>query len=124
MSWWLVFFGPLILSIFGASYAGAHWPLVLFMVSQLFRAAGGMNQHLAVAGWLSDAQRQCLHLRRALAGGGSMLLTPSLGLLGMAIAVVLAEAAWAAVLGLQAQRYSGYRGDIFAALRFHRAPAE
>ena len=118
------FFGPLILSIFGAQYAGAHWPLVLFMLSQLFRAAGGMNQHLlSLDGFQTRSVNACIFSVMLLVGT-AMLLTPSLGLFGMAIAVVLAEASWAGILGLQAQRYSGYRGDIFAAIRFHRARTE
>ena len=119
-----IFFGPLILSVFGKDYAGAHWPLVLFMVSQLFRAAGGMNQHLlSLDGFQTRSVNACIFSITLLAAA-AMFLTPSLGLLGMAIAVVLAEASWAAILGIQAQRYSGYRGDIFAALRFRRAAAE
>ena len=46
------------------------------------------------------------------------------GVMGMGVAVLLADAAWAGILGLQAQRYSGYRGDIFAGMRIPRQPAE
>ena len=119
-----VFLGPLILGIFGAGYAGAHWPLVLFMVSQLFRAAGGMNQHLlSLDGFQTRSVTACV-LAVALLLVAAAFLTPLLGLMGMAISVVLAEASWAAILGFQAQRYSGYRGDIFAGFRFRRDPAE
>ena len=118
------FFGPLILKVFGADYSGAHWPLVLFMVSQLFRAAGGMNQHLlSLDGFQARSVYACIFSVTLLVAA-AMILTPPLGLFGMAIAVVLAEASWAMILGIQAQRYSGYRGDIIAALRFHRAAAK
>jgi O-antigen/teichoic acid export membrane protein len=119
-----VFFGPLILNVFGADYSGAHWPLVLFMVSQLFRAAGGMNQHLlSLDGFQARSVYACIFAMTLLVAAATFL-TPRFGLLGMAMAVVAAEASWAMILGLQAQRYSGYRGDILAALRFPRAPVK
>ncbi len=119
-----VFFGPLILSVFGPDYGGAHWPLVLFMVSQLFRAAGGMNQHvLSLDGFQKRTASACVFSLSVLAAAAS-LLTPLWGVLGMALSVLLAEAVWAAILGLQAHHHSGYRGDILAALRAIRQPAE
>ncbi len=119
-----VFFGPWILAVFGEEYQGAHWPLVLFMVSQLFRAAGGMNQHLlSLQGYQARSASACA-AAVALLFAAASLLTPMLGLMGVAIAVILSEAAWAGILGLQAHRYSGYRGDLLAGVRFHRAPAE
>ena len=109
-----IVFGPFILGIFGPDYKSAHWPLVLFMVSQLFRAAGGMNQHLlSLEGYQMRSAGACV-VAMALLAGAAFVLTPSLGLLGMAIAVIIAEAAWAAILGVQAQRHAGQRGDIFA----------
>lgn len=119
-----IVFGPLILSVFGPDYASAHWPLVLFMASQLFRAAGGMNQHLlSLDGFQTRSVSACVVAVAVLAATAS-LLTASLGLMGMAIAVLLSELTWAAILGLQAQRYAGYRGDILAGLRHRRAAAE
>ena len=117
-------FGPLILSVFGADYAGARWPLVMFMLSQLFRAAGGMNQHLlSLDGYQARSATACVAAMLILLTASS-LLTPGWGVFGMAVAVMLSEAAWAAILGLQAQRYAGFRGDIFAGWSFHRSPAE
>lgn len=117
-------FGPRILGVFGAEYVGAHWPLVLFMISQLFRAAGGMNQHLlSIDGYQARSAKACL-LSVAVLLAAAMTFTPFLGVLGMALAVLLADAVWAGALGLQAQHYSGYRGDIFAVMRIPRQPAE
>lgn len=116
--------GPLILAIFGPDYQGARWPLVLFMVSQLFRAAGGLNQHLlSLDGYQTRSVWACVTSVMLLIAASS-LLAPRFGLEGVAVAVLLAEACWAMVLGLQAQRYAGYRGDIFANFRFHSEPAE
>ena len=119
-----ILFGSLILSVFGDGYRGAHWPLVLFMLSQLFRAAGGMNQHLlSLRGYQTRSVWPCVFAMALLVAGAS-LLTPALGLLGMACAVILAEASWATILGFQAQRYAGVRGDIFARSTPRAAPAE
>lgn len=116
--------GPLVLGVFGAEYRDAHWPLVLFMVSQLFRAAGGMNQHLlSLNGFQTRSLWACLSAMIVLAGGAAVL-TPMFGLMGMAAAVLMAEACWAMMLGVQAQRHAGVRGDVFAALSFRNSPAE
>ena len=115
-----IFFGPLILKVFGGEYASAHWPLVLFMVSQLFRAAGGMNQYLlSIDGFQGRTANSCIFAVAVLVGVAT-LLTPVYGVMGMAMAVVIADFCWAAILGLQAQRYAGYRGDILAVLHFQR----
>lgn len=116
--------GPLILSIFGPDYQGARWPLVMFMASQLFRAAGGLNQHLlSLDGYQTRSVWACVTAVTLLTAA-SGLLAPQFGLVGMAAAVMMAEACWAVILGFQAERYAGYRGDIFANFRFHNEPAE
>ena len=112
--------GPLVLRIFGPQYVVGHWPLVLFMVSQGFRAASGMNQHLlSIDGHQSKTAGSCLFAVSALALAAS-LLTPRYGVMGMAIAVIVADAIWAVMLALQARRYTGRRGDILALLRASR----
>lgn len=114
-------FGPLILGIFGPDYAAAHWPLVLFMLSQLFRAAAGMNQHLlAIDGYQTHTATSCAVAVLVLILGAA-LLAPVFGMMGMAWAVVLADLVWAGLLGFQAQRYTAFRGDIFAVAQFRRA---
>ena len=105
-------FGTLALRIFGAEYEAGHWPLVLFMVSQAFRAASGMNQHLlSLAGYQIRTAGSCLVAMGVLIAG-TALLAPSRGVMGLAIAVILADAVWAALLAIQAQRLTGRRGDI------------
>ena len=45
-------FGTHALRVFGAEYEVGHWPLVLPMISQTFRAASDMNQYLpSLAGY-------------------------------------------------------------------------
>ena len=108
--------GPLALRVFGAEYEAGHWPLVLFMVSQAFRAASGMNQHLlSLAGHQVKTAGSCL-VAVAVLIGGTALLTPGFGVMGLALAVVIADAVWAMLLALQAQRLTGRRGDIIGVL--------
>ena len=115
-----ILFGPLILSVFGQDYAAAHWPLVLLMVSQLFRAASGMNQYLlSIDGYQGRTANSCIFAVMVLVACASVL-TPWFGVLGMAMAVVIADILWAAALAIQAKNYAGYRGDILAILKFER----
>lgn len=119
-----VFLGPLVLSVFGDQYRGAHWPLVLFMVSQLFRAAGGMNHHvLSIDGYQARSAGSCMMALTVLVAG-ALLLAPAHGVLGLAVAVVVADLCWAAVLGIQAQRHAGFRGDILALVQRRPMPAD
>ena len=111
-----MFFGPLALSVFGAEYEAGQWPLVLFMISQAFRAASGMNQHLlSLAGYQIKTAGSCL-VAMAVLTGGTALLTPNFGVMGLALAVLIADAVWAGLLALQAQRLTGRRGDIIGVM--------
>ncbi len=111
-----ILLGPLALRIFGAVYEAGHWPLVLFMISQAFRAASGMNQHLlSLAGYQIKTAGSCL-VAMAVLVGGTALFTPSHGVMGLAYAVLIADAVWAGLLALQTQRLTGRRGDIIGVL--------
>jgi O-antigen/teichoic acid export membrane protein len=97
---------------------------VLFMLSQLFRAAGGMNQHLlSLDGHQARSAKACI-LSLAVLVAAAFLLTPVLGVMGMALAVIMADLVWAAALGVQAQQHAGYRGDILAVFSFRKAAGE
>ena len=66
--------GPWALRIFGSEYEAGHWPLVLFMISQAFRAASGMNQHLlSLAGYQMKTAGSCLVAVAVLIGGTALL---------------------------------------------------
>jgi O-antigen/teichoic acid export membrane protein len=111
-----ILFGPWALRIFGAEYEVGHWPLVLFMVSQAFRAASGMNQHLlSLAGFQVKTAGSCL-VAVAVLIGGTTLLTPGFGIMGLALAVVVADAVWTLLLARQAKRLTGRRGDIIGVM--------
>jgi O-antigen/teichoic acid export membrane protein len=109
-------FGPWALRIFGPEYELGHWPLVLFMISQAFRAASGMNQHLlSLAGYQIKTAGSCL-VAMAVLIGATALFTPDHGVMGLAYAVLIADAVWAGLLALQTQRLTGRRGDIIGVL--------
>lgn len=115
-----VLFGDRVLAVFGQDYTQGHWPLVVFLVSQTLRAASGMNAHLlSLGGQQKRTAWMCLAAVLVLVAGIA-LLAPRYGVLGVAIATVLAEAVWALALGYLAQRLTGQRGDILAALKGSR----
>lgn len=104
--------GPWLLKLFGPDYVSGHWPLVVLMLSQMLRAASGLNQHLlSIAGFQVRTAGACLFVL-ALLLAASSVLAPIYGIMGIALAVLLADAAWAFLLGFQAGRYTGHRGDI------------
>jgi O-antigen/teichoic acid export membrane protein len=108
--------GSWALRIFGSGYEAGHWLLVLFMISQAFRAASSMNQHLlSLAGYQIKTAGSSL-VATAVLVGASALFTPSHGVMGLAYAVLIADAVWAGLLALQTQRLTGRRGDIIGLL--------
>ena len=113
--------GPLGLRIYGAEYVSGHWPLVVFMVGQAFRAASGMNQHLlSLTGYQINTAGSCVIALLFLVACTS-ILTPLWGIMGIAVAVVIAEAVWAVMLASQAKRLTGRRGDMLAVLKAFKA---
>ena len=99
--------GDYALRIFGAGYARGHWTLVLLMISQVFRAASGMNQHLlSLDGHQVKTAGACL-VALAVLVAGAAVLAPRFGVLGMGLAVIAADAVWAVLLAIQAERHAG-----------------
>ena len=109
--------GEFVLGIFGAEYRAGYWPLMLFLVSQMVRAASGMNSHLlSLGGHQVRSAGMCVMAVAALVIA-TAILAPTLGVLGVAIAAVIAETVWAVALALLTQKLTGKRGDIFAVLK-------
>ncbi len=116
-----ILFGNYALRIFGAQYEMGQWPLVLFMVSQVFRAAGGMNQHLlSLAGYQIRTAGSCA-IAVVILMVATVVLTPKFGVMGLACAVIIADAAWAIMLASQAWQLTGRRGDIIGLLAARKA---
>jgi O-antigen/teichoic acid export membrane protein len=104
--------GRFVLSLFGALYTNGNEILVLLLVGQSVRALGGMNQTLlAVEGHQIKTVWSCLAALLVLVCA-AVILTQSVGFIGIGIAVILAEVVWMAGLALQAQIYCGRRADL------------
>lgn len=109
--------GDLLLQVFGESYRAGHWALVLFMVSQLMRAGGGMNMHLlSLRGEQAQTAFMCF-LSIVVLVAVSAIAVPRLGLVGIAVAVAVADTFWAIALAALVRRDSGKGGDILAVWR-------
>jgi len=113
--------GPWVLRIYGRDYAAAYWPLLLFLIGQMFRVSGGMNgELLALGGHQVKSATLCVAAVAVLVVAAA-ILTPIWHVMGLATASVCAEAFWAVGLALLTQRLEGRRGDIVGLLLQRRA---
>lgn len=115
-----IIFGPLVLALFGTDYIQGYWPLVIFLVGQSVRVMGGMNGHLLALGGHQVRSAALCAVVVVLLVGLSAILTPIWGLVGIALAMLVAELVWAVGLGVLTQRLVGRRGDIFGGLATHK----
>lgn len=112
----VVLTGPWMLALFGPHYADAYWPLLVFLLAQTIRVLGGMNaQLLALGGHQVRSALLCV-LALGLLVLGAALLAPTFGIMGVALATLLAELFWAMGLGVLAQRLEGRRGDFLVGI--------
>jgi O-antigen/teichoic acid export membrane protein len=110
----LAVLGPTILAVFGPHYAAAYWPLLVFLLGQAVRVMGGMNaQILALGGHQTRSAALCLAVVAGLVVLAA-LLAPIWGVMGLAVATLLAESVWAVGLALMTQALEGRRADLFA----------
>jgi O-antigen/teichoic acid export membrane protein len=108
--------GPWVLAIYGHDYAAAYWPLLLFLVGQMFRVSGGMNgELLALGGHQVKSATLCVAAVVVLVAMAA-LLTPIWHVMGLAGSYVCAEAFWAVGLAMLTQKLEGRRGDIVGLL--------
>jgi len=109
-------FGHFILSLYGEHYVGGYWPLLLFLVGQGFRTAGGTNIGLLqLGGHQLKSARLCVAAVVLLVVLAVVLVRP-FGLMGVAFASVCAEAFWFVGLAYLTQKLEGRRGDIVGLL--------
>jgi len=113
-------FGPFVLALFGPDYVQGYWPLVIFLIGQSVRVMGGMNGHLLALGGHQVRSAALCVAAVVLLVGLSAILTPLWGLVGIALAMLVAELVWAIGLGWLTQQLVGRRGDIFQGLAAHR----
>lgn len=112
--------GDWVLSLFGPDYLAGKWALVLFLICQMVRSAGTMNNHLLSLGGYQTRTAIVCAIALAVLIGAAAGLTPYLGLMGIGWAALIAECVWAIGLALSAQSLAGRRGDLLAGFRLKR----
>lgn len=112
--------GDWVLSLFGPDYLAGKWALVLFLLCQMIRSAGTMNNHLLSLGGYQTRTAIVCAIALAVLIGAAAGLTPYLGLMGIGWAALIAECVWAIGLALSAQSLAGRRGDLLAGFRLKR----
>jgi O-antigen/teichoic acid export membrane protein len=107
-----ILLGEFVLSYFGEVYRQGAWLLVMFLIAQSIRAAGGMNQHiLSINGFQVRMAGMCV-LTLSILICLSVLLCRKYGYFGMGFALIGFEMAWLVLLARQAQSLCGQRGDL------------
>lgn len=112
--------GEWALSLFGPDYLAGKWALVLFLLSQMVRSAGTMNNHLLSLGGHQARTAIVCAISLIVLLGAAAGLTPYLGVTGMGWAALAAEGVWAIGLAVSAQSLTGRRGDLLAAIAYRR----
>jgi O-antigen/teichoic acid export membrane protein len=111
--------GDFALRLFGDEYRSGKWFLVLFLVGQCIRALGGMNQHiLSINSYQLRTAGSCV-LSLLVLVMLAIILTRSLGAIGIGYAVIGAELVWLVALAWQVSSLCGRRGDVLWVLQ-HR----
>ncbi len=89
-----IFWGDVILGLFGPGYAAAKWGLVILIAAQLIRALAGPAPMLLTLGGQQGTNAAITVVCCAVLLVGNAALTPRLGLLGACISVVLVAVTW------------------------------
>jgi O-antigen/teichoic acid export membrane protein len=112
-------FGPLVLGLFGPAYVAGYSALLLFLVGQTIRVAGGMNsQLLALGGHQVKSASTCL-LAVLLLLVLSLLLAPRWGIVGFAVATLCAELLTPHPHPNHTHPHQGRRADVLGLLSRH-----
>jgi O-antigen/teichoic acid export membrane protein len=111
-----ILFGEHLLAIFGSEFTGAKWPLVILMASQLARAAFGPSVSLLT---VVGAQKENAALAIAalvVLAIANVVLAPLYGVLGAALAVVLATLFWLIATAIVLDRLGVHPTDAVSLL--------
>jgi O-antigen/teichoic acid export membrane protein len=107
-----ILLGEYVLSYFGDVYRQGAWLLVMFLIAQSIRAAGGMNQHiLSINGYQVRMAGMCLATLAFLLLL-AVVLSQKFGYFGIGYALIGYELSWLVLAGYQAQKHCGQRGDL------------
>jgi O-antigen/teichoic acid export membrane protein len=117
-SLFLLFFGDLVLSLFGRGFKDAYFPMVILVFGQVINTSCGFNGVL-----LSMTGHQGLASKGLWLGAGvnivlNAALVPSFGALGAATATTISMALWNLILVYFVRKELGMNSTIFAAAHF------
>ena len=109
--------GGYVLGLFHPDFAAAKWVLTILIACQLIRAIAGPSAlMLTTVGAQGINATICIASTVVLAIG-NLVLVPIYGMIGAAIAVLLAWCFWLGVSAFVLKRRTGLRCDLFALLR-------
>ena len=108
---------PLLPAVFGAEFSGGIWPLAVLCLSLLVRSAFGPAALVLSMHDKPYAPLPAIGLGLGALLGMNWLLVPAHGLLGAALAALLAQSLWSAAMWLTAYRLAGVDVSILPRLR-------
>ncbi len=108
---------PLLPAIFGAEFSGGTWPLAVLCLSLLVRSAFGPAALVLSMHDKPYAPLPAIGLGLGTLLGMNWLLVPTHGLLGAALAALVAQSLWSAAMWLTAYRLAGVDVSVLPRLR-------
>ena len=120
----VLLFGPLLLMIFGPSFAAGAGPLAVLCLALVVRSALGPAALVLSIHDRPYASLPSIALGIASLVAGNIFLVPSFGLMGAAVAALISISLWSAALWLTAYRTAGIDVSIMARLRHGLTPRQ
>ncbi|MBK8083788.1 MAG: polysaccharide biosynthesis C-terminal domain-containing protein [Devosia sp.] len=108
---------PLLPLVFGAEFSAGIWPLAVLCLSLLVRSAFGPAALVLSMHDKPYASLPAIGLGLGALLGLNWLLVPAHGLLGAALAALLAQSLWSAAMWLTARRLAGVDVSVLPRLR-------
>lgn len=108
---------PLLLALFGPEFGVGTWPLAILCLGLLVRALFGPAALVLSIHDHPYATLPAIGLGMAVLVGANLLLVPVHGLMGAAVAALVAQGVWSAAMWLTARRLAGVDVSIVPRLR-------
>lgn len=108
---------PLLLALFGPEFGAGTWPLAILCLTLLVRALFGPAALVLSIHDHPYATLPAIGLGMAVLVGANLLLVPAHGLLGAAVAALVAQSVWSAAMWLTARRLAGVDVSIAPRLK-------
>lgn len=109
--------GPVLLWIFGPDFAAGYLPLTILALALVIRAGFGPSALVLSLKERPYATLPAIGLGLGVLVGLNIVLVPTLGLIGAAIAALAAQSLWSAAMWLTARKVSGLDVSIMPRLR-------